>query len=261
MSSYSAFKGAGFDQLDPFDPSDSNLWRKAEYLGRYLFTADFLRKSSPELAADISCGLGFGSAELASISGKVIGIDSSREMIDQASRRCAMPGVSFLCLDLEKDDLCRHISPASCGAAVSFETLEHLNDPGRAVDQFSRILVPEGFFICSVPNVISESGDDAGLPKNRSHKQWFNFPSLCRMVERCGMRVIYRLGQSRSRMLFRREQQLLNARRIGRRLTDEPVMHSEEMIRWLSYVAAYPSVEDVDGSYSIIIVAQKQGSE
>ena len=129
------------------------------------------------------------------------------------------------------------------------------------MDQFSRILMPEGFFICSVPNVISESGDDAGLPKNRSHKQWFNFPSLCRMVERRGMRVIYRLGQSRSRMLYRREQQLFNARRIRRRLSDETVMHSEEMIRWLSYVAAYPSVEDVDGSYSIIIIAQKQGSD
>lgn len=261
MSSYSAFKGAGFDQLDPFDASDSNLWRKAEYLGRYLFAADFLRSRKISLAADISCGLGYGSRELASIAGKVIGIDSSREMIDQATKRCALPGVSFLCLDLEKDDLCRHISEGSCEAAVSFETLEHLNDPSQAVDQFSRILAPQGFFICSVPNVISESGDDAGLPKNRSHKQWFNYPSLCRMVERCGLRVIYRLGQSRSRALFRREQQLLNARRIGRSLSDEAVMHSEEMIRWLSYVAAYPSVEDVDGSYSIIIVAQKQGSE
>jgi hypothetical protein len=30
------------------------------------------------------------------------------------------------------------------------------------------------------------------------------------------------------------------------------------MMRWLSYVAAYPTVEDVDGSYSIIIVAQKE---
>jgi hypothetical protein len=34
-------------------------------------------------------------------------------------------------------------------------------------------------------------------------------------------------------------------------------MHRPEMIRWLSYVAAYPTVEDVDGSYSIIIVAKK----
>lgn len=261
MSSYSAYKGTGFDQLDPFDSSDSNLWRKAEYLGRYLFAADFLRSRSIRLAADVSCGLGYGSIELATASEEVVGIDGSPEMIERAMAGCQEPNIRFNCLNLEEDDLCRHIREGSCGAAVSFETLEHLNDPGRAVDQFSRILMPEGFFICSVPNVISESGDDAGLPKNRSHKQWFNFPSLYRMVERRGMRVIYRLGQSRSRMLYRREQQLFNARRIRRRLSDETVMHSEEMIRWLSYVAAYPSVEDVDGSYSIIIIAQKQGSD
>ncbi len=257
MSSYSAYKGTGLDQLDPFDSRDSNLWRKAEYLGRYLFAADFLRPRSIRLAADVSCGLGYGSIELASVSEEVVGIDASQEMVDQATKRCQLPNARFLRLDLEKGDLCSHILPGSCGAVVSFETLEHLNDPGRAVYDFSRILMPGGFFICSVPNAIYESGDDAGLPRNRSHKQWFSFPSLCRMVQRCGMHVVYRLGQSRSRALFRREQQLFNARRIGRRLTEERAMHSEEMIRWLSYVAAYPSVEDVDGSYSIIIVARK----
>ena len=71
------------------------------------------------------------------------------------------------------------------------------------------------------------------------------------------MEVVYRLGQSWSRALFRREQKLCNARRLNGRLSDEPLMHRPEMIRWLSYVAAYPTVEDVDGSYSIIIVAKK----
>jgi hypothetical protein len=76
-------------------------------------------------------------------------------------------------------------------------------------------------------------------------------------VAQSEMQVIYRLGQSWSKTLFRREQQLSNAKRISRKLSDEPSLHSPEMMRWLSYVAAYPSVEDVDGSYSIIIVAQK----
>lgn len=260
MSSYFAYSGTGLDQIDPYDAKDSNLWRKAEYLGRYLFATDFLRGLDLELVADISCGPGYGSMELASIAQRVIGIDGSQNMIDQSIKRCALPNASFLCLNLEEDDLLGHIAEGSCGAVISFETLEHLNDPGQAVDQFSRILQPEGFFVCSVPNVIYESGDGAGLPKNRSHKQWFNFPSLCRMMQRWGIRVVYRLGQSRSRALFRREQQLLNAKRIEHILGNESVMHSPEMIRWLSYVAAYPSVEDVDGSYSIIIVGQKAAS-
>ncbi len=60
MSSYSAYSGSGIDQIDPFDPGDSNLWRKAEYLGRYLFAADFLRSHKSDLVADISCGMGYG---------------------------------------------------------------------------------------------------------------------------------------------------------------------------------------------------------
>jgi len=257
MSSYSAYRGNGLDQIDPFDAGDSNLWRKAEYLGRYLFAADFLGPHKPDLVADISCGMGYGAFELCGVAGRVIGVDGNRALMKSASQRFKMPNLHFLQKDLDKGDLYPEIKDGSAAAVVSFETLEHLLDPSRAVAQFSKILQPGGFFICSVPNVLSESGDSSGLPRNKAHKQWFNFASLSRLVQRHEMQVIYRLGQSWSKALFRREQQLSNAKRLMRKLGDEPVMHSPEMMRWLSYVAAYPTVEDVDGSYSIIIVGQK----
>ncbi len=257
MSSYLAYSGNGLDQIDPFDVGDSNLWRKAEYLGRYLYASDFLRSHKPDLVADISCGMGYGAAELCSVAGRVIGVVANRALMESAGQRLQLPNLHFLFKDLDEEDLSPDIAEGSLAAVVSFETLEHLLDPFRAVAQFSKILQPGGFFICSVPNVLSESGDSAGLPRNKSHKQWFNFGSLSRLVQRHDMQVTYRLGQSWSRALFRREQQLSNAKRISRKLCDEPTLHSQEMIRWLSYVAAYPTVEDVDGSYSIIIVAQK----
>lgn len=253
----SAFDGSGLDQIDPFDARDANLWRKAEYLGRYLFAADFLRQYQPSVLADISCGMGYGSKELSGIAKTVIGVDSSQQLIEMASRRSNSPDVKFLHKDLNCEDLTPEIEEGSVDAVVSFETLEHLIDPNEAVSQFSLILRPGGFLICSVPNVLSESRDSAGLPRNKGHKQWFNYGSLCRMLESRGMHVMYRLGQSWSRALHKREQQLSHAKRIVQRLSDEPTMHSPEMMRWLSYVAAYPTVEDVDGSYSIIIVAQK----
>ena len=77
------------------------------------------------------------------------------------------------------------------------------------------------------------------------------------MIESQGMEVIYRLGQSWSYTLLKREQQLSSAKLIKRRLSDVPEMHSPEVIRLLSYIVAYPTVEDVDGSYSIIVVARK----
>jgi 2-polyprenyl-3-methyl-5-hydroxy-6-metoxy-1,4-benzoquinol methylase len=258
MSSYLAFSGSGQNQMDPFDAKDSNLWRKAEYLGRYLFASDFLRPYQPKMVADISCGLGYGSLELSCIAENVIGVDSNRDLMELASKNCQRANISFLHKNLEEDDFDPVIKEGTVDAIVSFETIEHLVDPNRAVSLFSRILKPNGFLLCSVPNVLSESGDHAGLPRNKAHKQWFNYASLSKMVQCHGMQVVYRLGQSWSKALFKREQQLSNAKRIGRKLSDKPLMHSPEMIRWLSYVVAYPSVEDVDGSYSIIIVAQKK---
>lgn len=260
MSSYLAYSGNGLDQIDPFDAGDSNLWRKAEYLGRYLFAADFLRSHKPDLdlVADISCGMGYGSLELCAVAGRVIGVDGNRALMESARQKFKMQNLHFLYKNLDEEELSPEIARGSAAAVVSFETLEHLLDPSRAVAQFSKILQPGGFFICSVPNVLSESGDTSGLPRNKAHKQWFNFGSLCRLAQRHEMRVVYRLGQSWSKALFRREQQLSNAKRISRKLGDEPALHSPEMMRWLSYVAAYPTVEDVDGSYSLIIVAQKE---
>lgn len=259
MSSYSGYSGSDPDQIDPFDPQDGNIWRKAEYLGRYLFAADFLRPLRPGLVADISCGRGYGSAELAGVAEKVIGVDGSLSLIEWDRKNFQRDNLAFLYKDLNEEDLFPDISEGSASAVVSFETLEHLLDPSRAISQFSRILQPGGFLIASVPHVLSESGDSSGLPRNRSHKQWFNFGSLSRLVQDNDMAVDYRLGQSWSRALYRREQKLINARRLGRRLSDEPIMHEPGMIRWLSYVASYPSVEDVDGSYSIIILARKIG--
>jgi ubiquinone/menaquinone biosynthesis C-methylase UbiE len=258
MSSSNAFAGSGLDQIDPFDSGDANIWRKAEYLGRYLFAVDFLMQHPSRIVADISCGMGYGAEVLSNIAENVVCIDSSQELMEKASQRCRKPGTRFLKRDLDDEDLIPEVVEGSIDAVVSFETLEHLVDPNRAVSQFSRILKKNGFLICSVPNVLSESGDSCGLPRNKAHKQWFSFASLSRMLQSHGFQVIYRLGQSRSRALFRREQQLTHAKRIMRKLSDEPLMHTPEMMRWLAYVAAYPTVEDVDGSYSIIVVAQRK---
>ena len=187
----------------------------------------------------------------------MIGVDGDRSLIEWAKGSFEKDNLTFLYKDLNEEELYPDIAEASAAAVISFETLEHLLDPKMALSQFNRILQPGGFFIASVPNVLSESADGSGLPRNKSHKHWFNFSSLSRLVRENDMEVVYRLGQSWSRALFRREQQLCNARRLNGRLSDEPLMHRPEMMRWLSYVAAYPTVEDVDGSYSIIIVAKK----
>ena len=167
-SSNSASGGFGWDQVDPFDEKDNHLWMKLEHLGRYLFAADFLKQHRPKVVADISCGIGYGIPELGRIAQTVIGVDSSQEMIEIASKKISEGSknlkVRFLNKDLDSDDLTPDIEPGSVDAVVSFETLEHLVDPNRAVSQFSRILRSGGFFICSVPNALSETRASACCP-------------------------------------------------------------------------------------------------
>jgi SAM-dependent methyltransferase len=249
--------GFGWDQVDPLDEKDHHLWMKLEHLGHYLFAADFLKQYRPKAVADISCGLGYGIPELARAAQTIIAVDGSREMTEEASKRNKDFNAKFLNINLDGEDLTSAIEPESLDAVVSFETLEHLVDPGGAISQFAQLLRPGGFFVCSVPNVLSEPRARACLPRNKCHRQLFNFGSLSRMVRGSGLEVRYRLGQSWSYALLKREQQLSSAKLIGRRLSDVPEMHTPEMIRLLSYSLAYPTAEDVDGSYSIIIVAQK----
>jgi SAM-dependent methyltransferase len=252
--------GFGWDQVDPLDKKDNHLWMKLEHLGHYLFAADFLKTYTPKVIADISCGLGYGIPELSRAAQMVVAVDGSQKMIEKASKRNKDFNAKFLNINLDKENLTPAIEADSVDAVVSFETIEHLVDPNRAIFQFSQILQPGGFFICSVPNALSEPRARACLPRNKFHRQLFNFGSLSKMVQSHGLEVKYRLGQSWSYSLLKREQQLSSAKLIGRRLSDVPEMHTPEMIRLLSYILAYPTVEDVDGSYSIIIVAQKPAS-
>ena len=130
-------------------------------------------------------------------------------------------------------------------------------NPQDVIAPISRALAPQGQFICSVPNVVNESRDVDGLPKNRYHKQLFSFNSLSRLLEKNGLTVTYRVGQSWANTLSRREYQLYRNKKIDKLLGDLAELRNPEMLRYFAYLLGYPTPEDVDGSYAIIVVAQK----
>ncbi|MDB9372830.1 class I SAM-dependent methyltransferase [Nodularia sphaerocarpa] len=247
----------GEDSIDPFDQSDENLWVKIEHLGRYLFAADYLRQFKLTCVADIACGVGYGIRELEKIADLVIGVDGNSDLLKQAAKQCNNSQTKFVQHNLEQPALLADKTYAKIDAIVSFETLEHLINPTSLLEQFSELLSPGGLLICSVPNVLYEPRDNAGLPTNSCHKQFFNYQSLSRLLADNGLRVNYRVGQGWSNILFKRETQLLRNRSIPQRLGEYSSLSFPEIIRHLSYLIAYPTVEDVDASYSLIIVGQK----
>ena len=98
---------------------------RRDHVARYEFVAARLPKGSRVL--DLACGIGYGSQLLAKAGHRVIGVDASPEAIAYAEEYFSHPNVTYECAaaeDLHADGI------GTFDAVVSFETLEHLANPG-----------------------------------------------------------------------------------------------------------------------------------
>lgn len=126
--------------------------RSDAHLARYILARTQVRPGMVVL--DVACGLGYGSAILASGTGarRVHGVDLS----DWAVRYARVHYSSArLPLDFQAGDATRLTAfpDASVDLVVSFETLEHMPNPGQLLAEFARVLRPGGRFVGSVPNL------------------------------------------------------------------------------------------------------------
>jgi Methyltransferase domain len=85
---------------------------------------------------DMACGEGYGSNVLAASAASVVGVDANPEAHEHARRRYRRPNLRF-----ERDLIESFSEPAD--AVVFLQTIEHLQDPGAALEHF-RGLVAAG---------------------------------------------------------------------------------------------------------------------
>ena len=123
------------------------------HLSRYCFAVELLAgRPGPLNVLDAACGVGYGTAHLAQrLPADVLGVDLSEEALMIARERFAGPRI-----DYENDD-CQKLAAAAkrapFDAIVSFETVEHLPDPGALMRRCFELLKPNGVLIASTPNV------------------------------------------------------------------------------------------------------------
>jgi SAM-dependent methyltransferase len=114
-----------------------------EHVYRYAFASRFV---AGKRVLDIACGEGYGAAALQKAgAAHVIGVDVSEEVCVHAHGKYgldARPGTA------EQIPL----SDESIDVVVSFETIEHVPEPDRFLDECVRILTPGGRLIISTPN-------------------------------------------------------------------------------------------------------------
>jgi SAM-dependent methyltransferase len=115
----------------------------AEHLARYLYAAPLARGRS---VLDAACGEGYGSAILAAAgAASVVGVDVDPETVEHARARHGIDARRADVADLPFDD-------GAFELVVSFETIEHVPDPERALAEMRRVLSPEGTLVVSTPN-------------------------------------------------------------------------------------------------------------
>lgn len=121
---------------------------RQDHRGRYEFAADQLNGAHSIM--DVSCGIGYGSRMLADAlpHARISGVDIDSATIEFAKKHFANPRITFINADATNFEF----ETKDFDAAVCFETIEHIDNPGLLLTQISRHLKPEGTLVCSTPN-------------------------------------------------------------------------------------------------------------
>ncbi len=129
------------------------------HAGDPLFAVDLARhraayeaaraRLAPEPALDVGSGSGYGTAALAGPAQPMIGLDRARP--DPENRRGAGR--------FARGDVSRlPFRDAAFGTVVSFQVIEHLEDPSRYLDEMARTLRPGGVALLTTPNRLRSDG-------------------------------------------------------------------------------------------------------
>ena len=128
------------ERMVPEVAAGSTFW---EHVHRYRFAARFVVGKQ---ALDVASGEGYGTFALGKAGASaVVGVDQSAEACAHARQKYgvdARPG------DAQKIPLPND----SVEVVVSFETIEHVNDPVAFLDECRRVLQPGGTLVISTPN-------------------------------------------------------------------------------------------------------------
>lgn len=118
---------------------------EAEHLARYRWVSPL---AADRRVLDAGCGTAYGSLLLAEAGAlEVTGVDRASDVLDAVREK--LPATVAL---EEGDVTALPYEDGRFDLVVCFEVIEHLEDPGRALDEFRRVLAPAGLLAVSSPN-------------------------------------------------------------------------------------------------------------
>jgi len=141
--------------------------RRDFHKDRYRFAVACLNNMQALSILDAACGTGYGSDILKSLRPKYVqGIDICPQTVEYANKKYGNNNCVFKVADITNAD---HFEAEAFDAAVSFETIEHVEQPVRFLENIRKTLKRNGTLIISTPN---EWG------KTRDHKFDYDYDSF-----------------------------------------------------------------------------------
>ena len=118
-----------------------------EHIYRYIFAASLAEN---KLVLDVACGTGYGVGYMVEKgAGEVVGVDISMLAVDYAQERLGRNNkANFICSDAIRLPFVDN----AFDIVVSFETIEHIRQCRKFLDECRRVLKENGLLICSTPN-------------------------------------------------------------------------------------------------------------
>ena len=146
-----------------------------EHWARYEYAAALVANKR---VADIACGTGYGARLLLNAgASSVLGVDLDPGAVTYAREHYTQPGISFLVGSAEDLSM---LESEQFDLVVSFETIEHLQNVDRYLQEIRRILKPNGTFLVSTPDrrLASVLFPFLKRPQNRFHVREFTQKEL-----------------------------------------------------------------------------------
>lgn len=142
-----------------------------EHIARYSAIGSITKN---KVVLDIASGSGYGTAIIAHNAKQVTGVDVSEEAVAYSRENYAAPNITYKVGDGEKipaDD-------RSFDVVTSFETIEHIKDYKKFMDECVRVLKDDGIFLLSTPN------DEEFAEGNHFHLHEFKHDELMKLAKK-----------------------------------------------------------------------------
>lgn len=165
MSTHLEYTG---ERMIPQFSDEGTFW---EHVERYRFACSMTKEKD---VLDVACGAGYGTAALLKSGAKtVIGVDISPEAVAYAKELYNVDARLGTAENLPLPD-------STVDLLVSFETIEHIQNPSLFLGECCRVLRSDGTLVISTPNLVVYR---EGTPENPFHCSEMSVEEFARLME------------------------------------------------------------------------------